>query len=115
MPPDVPKWLEDIRDAASYILEATKDQTQEDLADDRMLRQAVERNFEVIGEALNRIGRSDESILTRLTDHRRIIAFRNILIHGYDSIDVEIVWQVIRHRLPELLLEVEALLREEAS
>lgn len=115
MPPDVPKWLEDIRDAASYILEATKDQTQEALADDRTLRQAVERNFEVIGEALNRIGRSDDSILTRLTDHRRIIAFRNILIHGYDSIDVEIVWQVIRHRLPQLLSEVEALLQEEGS
>ena len=114
MPPDVPKWLEDIRDAAAYIQEATKEVTQDALANDRMLRQAVERNFEVIGEALNRIGRSDESILSGLTDHRRIIAFRNILIHGYDSIDVEIVWQVIRHRLPQLLVEVEELLQQES-
>lgn len=115
MPPDVPKWLEDIRDAASYILEATKGQMRDALANDRMLRQAVERNFEVIGEAMNRIGRSDEATLLRLTDHKRIIAFRNILIHGYDSIDDEIVWQVIQNRLPQLLSEVEELLRDQPS
>lgn len=115
MPPDIPKWLEDIRDAAAFILEATAGKTRDALGDDRTLRQAIERNFEVIGEALNRIGRSDESILARLTDHRRIIAFRNILIHGYDSIDIEIVWQVIQHRLPQLLSEVESLLQEGGS
>ena len=115
MPPDVPKWLEDIRDAAAYILHATKDKTRATFGQDRTLRQAVERSFEVIGEAMNRIGRSDEAIVARLTDHRRIIAFRNILIHGYDAIDMEIVWQVIQHRLPRLLSEVEALLQEEGA
>ena len=81
----------------------------------RWLFQGRQRSFVVIGEAMNRIGRSDEAIVARLTDHRRIIAFRNILIHGYDNIDVEIVWQVIQHHLPRLLSEVQALLQEEGA
>lgn len=112
MPPDVPKWLEDIRDATGYILSATESETVQSLANQRTLRQAVERNFEIIGEALNRISRADPSTASRLTDRQRIIAFRNILIHAYDHIDIEIVWEVIQHSLPKLRDEVEALLRE---
>lgn len=92
MPPEVFKWLEDIRDAAAYVLSITKTADFESFSNDRTLRQAVERNFEIIGEAMNRIGRDDPSIVARLPDQKRIIAFRNILIHAYDNIDVEIVW-----------------------
>ena len=113
MPPEVYKWLEDIRDAAEYILSATKDSDLSSFTNDRTLRQAIERNFEIIGEALNRIGRADPATFDRLPDRKRIIAFRNILIHSYDNIDVEIVWRVIQSRLPDLLAEVESLLREE--
>jgi len=112
MPPDVPKWLEDIRNAAEYIISATQRESIETLAAQRTLRQAVERNFEIIGEALNRISRADEPTASLLTDRRRIIAFRNILIHSYDHIDMEIVWEVIRNSLPALLREVETLLRQ---
>ena len=104
--------MEDVRDAATYILAATSRKSAEDFSGDRTLRQAVERNFEIIGEALSRIGRADPTIASRLSDSKRIIAFRNILIHGYDSIDVEIVWQVIQHNLPTLLAEIQVLLRE---
>jgi len=110
MPPDVPKWLEDVRDAASYIIEATKGEAFEDFCNDRTLRQAVERNFEIIGEAINRISRADEATASRLPERRRIVAFRNILIHGYDNIDAEVVWQVIQSHLPKLLAETQTLL-----
>ena len=112
MPPDVPQWLEDVRDAAQFILAATRHQTFEVFSADRTLRQAVERNFEIIGEAINRIARADETVACQLTDRRRIVAFRNILVHGYDNIDLEIVWAVIQKALPWLLGEVEELLKQ---
>jgi len=111
MQPEVPKWLEDIRDCAAYIVTTTQDATLESYEANRTLRQAVERNFEIIGEALNRIGRVDAQTAEELGDYRQIIAFRNILIHGYDHIDVEIVWRVIQDRLPRLLAVAESLLR----
>ena len=113
MRPEVPKWLEDIRDCAEYIISVTRHKELDAYAADRTLRQAIERNFEIIGEALNRISRADPATAERLGDYRQIIAFRNILVHGYDHIDVEIVWRVIRDRLPNLLRAVEELLREE--
>lgn len=51
-PERTPKTLEDIRDAVSFILAATEGETLEDYSEDRLLRQAIERNFEIIGEAV---------------------------------------------------------------
>lgn len=112
MPPDVPNWLEDNRDAATYIISTTRDMDFRRFSSDRTIRQAVGRSFEIIGEALNRINRADPSTFERITDRRRIIAFRNILVHGYDVIAVEIVWEVIRNQLPRVLEEIEFLLRD---
>ncbi|UCE60694.1 MAG: DUF86 domain-containing protein [Phycisphaerales bacterium] len=92
MPRETLKWLEDVRDAGEYILSATQGKTLSDLSTDRTLRQAVERNFEIIGEAINRISRVDGGVAGQLTDRRRIVAFRNTLVHGYDNIDLKIVW-----------------------
>jgi len=107
-----PKLLEDIRDAADYILSVASGETQEALAANRMLRQAVERNFEIIGEAMKRLANLDPATAQRIGDYPQIIAFRNLLIHGYEHIDLAMVWHVIHHSLPKLLREVEILLRE---
>lgn len=112
MQPEVIKWLEDIRDAATYIVDVTRGQSLSSYSTDRTLRQAVERNFEIIGEAVNRIGRVDETVASRFSDRRRIIAFRNVLIHGYDNIEHEVVWMVIQESLPRLLGEVKALVAD---
>jgi len=77
-----------------------------------LLRPAVERHFEIIGEALTRLKRRDPSLTESIHDHVQIIAFRNVLIHCYDTIDDRRVWDAIEHSLPALLREVEALLRE---
>ena len=73
-------------------------------------KRAVERDFEIIGEALNRIKNTDDTILEKISEHHRIIGFRNILIHGYDIVDEAIVWQAVTKHLPILVSEVKKLL-----
>ena len=110
MQPKTPKRLDDIRDAAAFIREVTRARALEDYRSDRLLRQAIERNFEIIGEAVNRLAQLDPETAGRITKHRRIVDFRNVLTHGYDLIDHRIVWSTIEEEVPVLLAEVEALL-----
>lgn len=111
MQPRSPKLLEDIRDAAAFILEVAQGKSLDSYSGDRLLRQAVERNFEIIGEALKRLAVLDPATAERIGDHRQIIAFRNVLIHGYDLVDHSLVWSSIVTHVPKLLHEVEQLLR----
>ncbi|HEX7343817.1 MAG TPA: HepT-like ribonuclease domain-containing protein [bacterium] len=71
---------------------------------------AVERKFEIIGEALNRLQREDAEVFGQITGAQRIISFRNILAHGYDVIDRAIVWDIIKNHMPILRAESEKLL-----
>ncbi len=77
-----------------------------------MLRSAVERQFEVIGEALAQLHRLDSTLASRISGHRRIIAFRNILIHGYAEVDSRLVWDVIETSLDTLRREIAELSAE---
>lgn len=115
MQPESPKLLEDIRDGASFILDVVRDRQQSEYEADRLARQAVERNFEIIGEALNRLSKADPATAKRVGPVARIVAFRNILIHAYDNIDHAIVWHVIVNELPTLLAQVTALLNAEGN
>lgn len=74
----------------------------------KMLRRAIEREFEIIGEAMNRIEKIDSAI--NISGKKRIISMRNRVIHGYDKIDNEIVWGIIVRHLPMLKEEIESLL-----
>jgi len=76
-----------------------------------MLRSAVERQFEIIGEALTQLAKLDEALAAHISEYRRIIAFRNILIHGYAEVDDRLVWDIIKTKLPTLRQQVEALLK----
>lgn len=104
------KILEDIRLAGAHIHNFTAGVTFNDYADNKMLRSAVERQFEIIGEALNRLYGIDPDILSKISHSQRIISFRNILIHGYDIVDNTVVWDVIQQDLPNLQKQVQALL-----
>lgn len=110
MLPKTPKLIEDIRDAAAFVVYVTRDVAEADYQHNRMLRQSVERNFEIIGEAMRRLVQYDPATAQGITGHTQIIAFRNILIHGYDQLDHSVVWRVIQRDLPLLLAEVAALL-----
>lgn len=110
MHPRAPKLLEDIRNAADFVKTATLGVVLTQFKQDRLLRQAVERNFEIIGEAVRRLEKDDPDTAARITNYRRIIAFRNVLIHGYDVIDPAIVWSAVEDDLVPLLRDVQALL-----
>jgi len=110
MQPKTPKLLADIHDAASFILEVTRGKFLAYYGRDHSMRQTVERNFEIIGEAVNRLPRVDPPVAAWISSTSRIVAFRNLLIHGYDMIDDAEVWKVIADSLPMLLAEVQALL-----
>lgn len=104
--------LEDIREAAAFIRQATQGKTLEEYKADQLLRYAIERCFEIIGEAVGRLTRLDPRMKTRIVDHARIISFRNVLIHGYDLVNHAQVWQVISEYLPALESDVESLLND---
>lgn len=70
MHPKSPQWLDDIADAGAYIIEVTREATFDELTTNRMLRQAVERNFEIIGEAFLRIERTDPETAARIAEYR---------------------------------------------
>lgn len=113
MRPKTPKLLADIRDAIGFIEQCTAAKSLDDYRNDRLLRQAVERNFEIIGEAVRRLIAVDPDIGARITRHAEIIAFRNLLTHGYDLVDDVRVWQVVKRDAPALRHEIEALLGEQ--
>jgi uncharacterized protein with HEPN domain len=79
---------------------------------DRQFRRAVEREFEIVGEALHRLLRTDPTTAARIRQLPRIVGFRNRIIHGYDAVDDATVWGVMDRDLPQLLGEIEAILQE---
>lgn len=80
---------------------------------DLMLRSAVERQLEIIGEALGQARHADETLETRLPKLARIVALRNRVIHGYDTVDDEIIWDIAQTNVPELIEQLKTLLAEE--
>ena len=98
--------LHDILRAADALKEFVGGRTLNDYASDEQLRSAVERKFEIMGEALNRVRRDDPALLFQIRHYRDIASFRNILLHGYDTIDDRIVWGVIEEDLDHLIQDV---------
>ena len=115
MKPEAHKYLYDIWRAVELLTEFTTDKVFADYQRDPMLRAAVERQFEVIGEATAQLAKRDPVLADRISEYRRVVAFRNILIHGYADVDDRLVWDVVQAKLPILRRDIEALLREAGS
>lgn len=104
--------LHDILRAGNAIKEFVLGMTFKEYKSDELLRSAVERKFEIMGEAICRIRRDDPEVLLKIRNNREIISFRNILVHGYDTIDDRIVWDVIEKDIDNLIEDVGKLLPE---
>ncbi len=100
MQPKTPGLLWDILDSARLIISWADARSFREYQQDDMLRSAVERRFEIIGEAARRLTRYDLATASRLTDLSQVIAFRNVLAHGYDDVDDARVWMIMKGIYP---------------
>ena len=91
MPHNPPMLLEDIPHAAQRIQDFTSGRSLSDYQTNELLRAGVERFYIVIGEALSRLEKVDVNLTNQIMDYRKIIGFRNVLVHGYKMIDDQIV------------------------
>jgi uncharacterized protein with HEPN domain len=112
MQPEARKSLYDLVRAGESILRFTEGKDLAVYSTDDLLRSAVERQFEILGEALGRVTRLEPAIARQVPDRERIIAFRNVLAHGYDAVDDTVVWDIVRHWLPQLLMQARQLLNQ---
>ncbi len=107
------KWLYDIQQALNEI-DSYFDNTItfKVYKNHIMLKRAVERDLEIIGEAINRIIKTDDSFKNKITDAVEIVGFRNQVIHGYDTVSDEIIWSILKDHLPLLKKEINLLINE---
>jgi uncharacterized protein with HEPN domain len=103
-------FLWDVREAAQAIQSFTAGLDVNGYVGNEMVQAAVERKFEVIGEALNQLAKLDAAMAARIPDVPQIVAFRNQLIHGYATVNPDTVWNIAQNALPGLLAAVQRLL-----
>jgi uncharacterized protein with HEPN domain len=111
MPHNIKKYLFDIQQAIEQIESFLKGKTYQDFTNESILQSAVERQFEIIGEALYRIRKLDEAYILKISDANKIIGFRNVIIHGYDIVDSQIVWDAVKFNLPKLKADINSLIQ----
>lgn len=110
MRPDSAALLWDVHAAATRIAEFIEGLDSQRYEADDLRRSAVERQLEIVGEALKNLRNADPSAADQIPDLARIIGLRNILAHGYTVMDDTVVWAAASQRVPELLLVVDRLL-----
>src|ERR1700748_776293 len=110
MDSEIKTWFYDILTAIYEIDNFFTDQPKNFMTfqSDLKTRRAIERNIEIIGEAVNRILKKDSSL--QLSNSRKIVDNRNRIIHGYDSVSDDMTWSIVLRHLPVLKKEVENLL-----
>jgi uncharacterized protein with HEPN domain len=111
MKPELRENLEDALKHGREIQRFVSGMSLEQYSSDEKTRLAVERSFEIIGEALNRSYKLDPELVDAIPNYRQIISFRNILAHCYDTVEDRIVWGIIEESLPHLLGDLESLLK----
>jgi uncharacterized protein with HEPN domain len=109
---ELPLLLEDIKVAITTIFQFTEGYSFEAFETDLKTKQAVERNFEIIGEAASRIPDEYKKLQPHI-EWRIIKDFRNFIIHDYFGINHQIVWDTIQFRLPDLFVSITTLLEAE--
>jgi uncharacterized protein with HEPN domain len=109
---EIKVWLYDILQSINEIdgYYENKPKSFEQYVDDTKTKRAIERNLEIIGEAVNRILKKDKNFT--LDNSEKIIGTRNRIIHGYDKVSDDLIWSIVINHLPKLKSEVELLLNE---
>lgn len=106
------KYLYDMLSSCEFLLDFTGSKKVDDYINDRAFRSAVERELQIIGEALIQLEKLESSMAARIPEYQNIIGFRHVLVHGYDSLDPMTVWNVIETKLAGLTEKIKSLLGE---
>ena len=107
---EIKVWLENIEKAISEINEFIPESRNFlEFTKDVNTKRAVERNIEIIGEAMSRILKVHPDIL--ISDTRKIVDTRNRIVHGYDSVSDDVIWLIVIRYLPVLAKEINEILR----
>lgn len=109
LPRDPRAWLFDVEQAIARVQRFLRGKDFVAYRSDELLRAGVERQFEIMGEALNQMRRHDAVLVAGVRDHQRIIGFRNLLIHGYATVDDSVVWDIATNQLVPLQADILAL------
>ncbi|CAN7252146.1 DUF86 domain-containing protein [Pseudorhodoferax sp. LjRoot39] len=115
MSPDAAKYLWDVEQAAAKTLRFVEAKSFDDYMTDELLRSAVERQLEIVGEALTQLRKADPATAARIPDLSKAVALRNILIHAYATVNDRLVWGVVEQHLRPLLATAGQLLLESGS
>ena len=107
MNPRTIKRLEDAIEACHRAQNFLKGISLSTFVHSDLLRSAAERQLEIIGEALNLASQEDDSLKNIIPDLPRIVGMRNRIIHGYDSVDPKLVWDLVKSKIPLLLAQLE--------
>jgi uncharacterized protein with HEPN domain len=112
MNPDIKTWLYDIHQSIKEIESYYADRPRifAEYQNDIRTKRAIERNIEIIGEAVNRILKEDKDF--EINNARLIVGTRNRIIHGYDRVSDDMIWSILINHLPKLKTEVERLLNK---
>lgn len=109
MPRDPRTYLWEARSAAALVAKFVEGRSLDDYTSDVYLRSAVERQLAIVGEALNQLSQVDPELAGRIDDLPRIVAFRNILVHGYAAVDNRLVWAIATERVEPLIDQLDTL------
>lgn len=112
MLPESPAFLWDAREAATKAASVAQGHGQADYLGDWVLQAAVERQLEILGEALKNLRSADAETAARIPNVHAIVATRNILVHAYARVDQRRVWEILTDDLPELIPVLDSLLAE---
>ncbi len=105
-------YLWDAREATQRVAEFLKDASEEDYVASDLMRSAVERQLEILGEALGQLEKADPDLARQIPQLRAAVDLRNLLIHGYAKIDSRIVWNTATTDIPVMAQELDGLLRQ---
>jgi uncharacterized protein with HEPN domain len=107
---DPRKYLSDMLDRAEFVSRLLADRSLADLEEDRVLRSAVERELMVLGEAIYQLHRLAPDKAEQILGWDEIIRFRHILVHGYDVLEMEVIWDAVNNDLQPLIQQLRSIL-----
>jgi uncharacterized protein with HEPN domain len=111
MPRDPQKYLYDMLDSCRFLVQFTAGRGPDDLRTDGPFRAAIEREWQIISLALIALSKIAPQVAEAFPERDGIVRFRHILVHGYDSLDYDVVWSIVHNKLPSLEADIERTLK----